>query len=186
MFQIFCVLADNFSFVLSTFHFSSSVGSCFRFSERWQTTSSFSTLLSTSTSTVFAGGGSHIATGFVLDSAHIFSQIFLFYGHNQGERDCLKLLLLLISLLALQCRDSASLCFPLQPVLRPVQGEAGAEWGNLRLKLFGTWWNMQPDGTWWYLLGPGGFVVWPSVCCKGNITILGPQSDDWCWHFWTI
>ena len=182
MFQIFCVLADNFSFVLSTFHFSSSVGSCFRFSERWQTTSSFSTLLSTSTSTVFAGGGSHIAAGFILDSAHIFSHIFLCYGNNKGERDCLKLLLLLISLLALQCRDSASLCFPFQPVLRPVQGEAGAEWGNLRLKLFGTWWNMQPDGTWWYLLGHGGFVVWP----MGNIAILGPQSDDWCWHFWTI
>ena len=102
-------------------------------------------------------------------------------------RDCLELfllpmLLLLTSLIALQCRDSAGFCFPLQAVLWPVQGQAGVEWSNLRH--IGTWWDLQPVGTWWISFGPGetswdllealcghNFVTW------GTLPYWGPLSD---------
>ena len=88
--------------------------------------------------------------------------------------DCLELfllpfLLLLTSLIALQCRDSAGFCLPLQAVLWPLQGQAGVKWSNLRPA--GTWWNLQPVRTWWICFGPGetswdlvepaGGALWP-------------------------
>ena len=103
-------------------------------------------------------------------------------------RDCLELfllpfLLLLTSLIALQCRDSAGFCFPLQAVLWPVQRQAGVEWSNLRPA--GTWWNLQPVGTWWIGFGPGetswdvvepaGGALWPMAI----ILLRGEHC-----HFW--